>query len=86
VDKASANKIVGHQMDADVKIALETLLRLCNKTGIIFGGMMMRLEGPAPFVTVVGNSSRLPTSASRISSDLSRDLPRKHCGNRHRRG
>jgi hypothetical protein len=52
--KTVSAKAVGNQMDADVKIALETLLRLCNKAGISFGGMMMRLHD-RPFVSTVGN-------------------------------
>lgn len=53
MENASA-KPVGNLMEPDVKIALETLLRLCNKNNIAFGGMMMRLE-ERPFISTVGN-------------------------------
>lgn len=45
---------VSSNIDPEVRIALETLLRLCTKEGILFSGMMMRLES-RPFVSVVGN-------------------------------
>lgn len=42
--------------DADIKEALEVLLRLCSKKDVLIMGMMMRVEGPDPsFVTIMGN-------------------------------